>query len=159
MKSAYIHLFTDMLSSIAVLIGGLMVYLFNISVIDHILSVMIAIYLIIASWKLVIQSLKVLMQFTPGSIDIKNIATRLETLIKVKNIHHAHAWQLNDDEIFFEAHVEMTDNMMMDEVCSILDEMKIILAKEFNIDHATFQPEFDADCQKKLIWQEGPGAN
>ena len=154
LRSAYLHLFTDMLSSIAVLIGGLVVFLFDITVADHILSIMIAVYLIIASWKLVLQSLKVLMQFTPSGIDIEKIANSLEKLSLVKNIHHAHAWQLNDDEIYFEAHVEMTDNMMMDDVCSILEEMREILLKEYNINHATFQPEFDTDCHKKLIWQE-----
>jgi cobalt-zinc-cadmium efflux system protein len=153
LKSAYLHLFTDMLSSIAVLIGGAAIYFFDLTIIDPILSVAIAIYLIIFGWKLVIQSIKVLMQFTPGNIDIEEIARDLSGFKEISNIHHAHAWQLNDNEIMFEAHVEFVEDLPISQACEVLKDMKKLLREHFDIHHTTFQPEFQVSCDRDLINQ------
>lgn len=153
LKSAYVHLFSDMLSSIAVLIGGMAIYFFDTTVIDPILSFAIAIYLIVLGWKLIKESLKVLMQFTPKNIDIEEIAADLSAFHEVRNIHHAHAWQLNDDEIMFEAHVEFVDNLSIREAGKVMMTMKDLLAERYEIHHTTFQPEFQGNCRKDLIHQ------
>ncbi len=152
-KSAYLHLFTDMLSSIAVLAGGAAIYFFGITIIDPILSVFIAIYLIIFGWRLVSQSLKVLMQFTPKGIDIEEIAEKLTGFNEINNIHHAHAWQLNENTIMFEAHVAFEENITIREACSIMEKMRKYLDKNYNIHHTTFQPEFGVPCNEALISQ------
>lgn len=152
-RSAYLHLFTDMLSSVAVLLGGAAIYFFNINLIDPILSIAIAIYLIIFGWRLVIQSIKVLMQFTPKNIDLEEIARDLSVLKEIKNIHHAHAWQLNDDEIMFEAHVEFEEDLSISEACEVMKAMKNLLKQHFDIHHTTFQPEFQVGCKSDLIHQ------
>lgn len=153
LRSAYVHLFSDMLSSVAVLLGGAAIYFFDISVIDPILSFAIAIYLIVFGWRLVKESTKVLMQFTPKNIDIEEIARDLSTFREIRNIHHAHAWQLNDDEIMFEAHIEFADNLTISEACEVMASMKDLLNQHFNIHHTTFQPEFQGNCKKDLIHQ------
>jgi len=152
-RSAYLHLFTDMLSSFAVLIGGAAIYFFNLTIIDPILSLVIAIYLIIYGWKLVIQSIKVLMQFTPSNIDIEEIARDLSVFEEISNIHHAHAWQLNDDEIMFEAHVEFVEDLSISRACEVMKDMRNLLRQHFDIHHTTFQPEFQVSCDTDLINQ------
>jgi cobalt-zinc-cadmium efflux system protein len=152
-RSAYLHLFTDMLSSIAVLAGGAAIYFFDITIIDPILSFVIAIYLIIFGWKLVIESIKVLMQFTPKNIDLEEIANDLSAFKEIRNIHHAHAWQLNDDEIMFEAHVEFAEDLTISEACEVMKAMKDLLKQHFDIHHTTFQPEFQVGCKSDLIHQ------
>jgi len=156
MRSAYIHLFIDMLSSAVVMAGGIMIYYFNFYLLDPILSIVIALYLMILSWRLVIQSLKVLMQFTPKGLDIDKIAKQLSSFEKVKNIHHIHAWQLNDHDIYFEAHVEFSYDLSISESCEILNNMRDDLEKEFHIRHTTFQSEFEHPCDKSLINQGRP---
>lgn len=151
MRSAYLHLFSDMLSSIAVLIGGAAIYFFDLTVIDPILSVMIAIYLIIFGWKLVIQSLKVLMQFVPPGIDVELIMDDLSKFSGIKNIHHVHAWQLNDDEIIFDAHIDFQKNLSISETCIILEKIRLHLLEEYHIHHTTLQPEFEQDCEKNML--------
>lgn len=153
LKSAYVHLFSDMLASIAVLIGGAAIYFFDISIIDPILSLAIAIYLIVFGWKLVRDSTKVLMLFTPDNIDLEEIARDLSTFKEIRNIHHAHAWQLNDDEIMLEAHVEFHDNITIQEAGKVLAEMRNLLHRNFDIHHVTFQPEFQCNCNEDLIHQ------
>ncbi len=151
LRSAYLHLFTDMLSSIAVLAGGIAIYFFGVHILDPILSIFIAVYLIVFGLKLVSQSLQVLMQFTPKEIDIEEIARDLAGFQKINNIHHAHAWRLNDDEIMFEAHIEFSEDLSISEVCEVMKTMKDHLKMQYEIHHTTFQPEYEVSCKKDLI--------
>lgn len=153
-RSSYLHLFTDMLSSVAVLFGGGAIYFFNLSIVDPILSIAIAIYLMIFGWKLVIQSLKVLMQFTPPGMDIERIAKDLSEFKEVKNIHHGHLWQLTDHEYMFEAHIDFEEDLAISEACTIMNNMRMQLSKKYHIHHVTFQPEFGVSCNLDLIHQD-----
>jgi len=153
-RSSYLHLFTDMLSSIAVLLGGATIYFFNLTIVDPILSIAIAIYLMIFGWKLVVQSLKVLMQFTPPGMDIETIAKDLSQTKEVKNIHHGHLWQLTDHEYMFEAHIGFEKDLPISKACSVMNDMRIHLSKKYHIHHATFQPEFGVSCNSDLIHQD-----
>lgn len=151
MKAAYLHLFSDMLTSIAVLIGGYLMSRFGWFWVDSVLSVGIAIYLIVSSWHLVIGAIKVLMQFSPKGIDLDKITERLSKVSGVKNIHHVHIWQLTDHETHFEAHVDCADDLKISEVDKVLDEIRAILHHDFNINHATLQPEYHVCDDKSLI--------
>ena len=155
-RSSYLHLFTDMLSSIAVLLGGVAIYFYNLYIIDPILSIAIAIYLMIFGWKLVVQSLKVLMQFTPQGMDIEAIAKDLTSFKEVKNIHHGHLWQLTDQEFMFEAHIDFEEDIPISKACTIMTKMRERLSQKYHIYHATFQPEFDVSCNSDLIYQDYP---
>jgi cobalt-zinc-cadmium efflux system protein len=153
-RSSYLHLFTDMLSSIAVLLGGVSIYFFDLYIIDPILSIFIASYLMIFGWKLVVQSLKVLMQFTPPGMDIEKIAKDLTRFDEVKNIHHGHLWQLTDQEYMFEAHIEFQEDMPISKACTVMKKLRHHLSQEYHIHHATFQPEYDPSCNSDLIYQD-----
>lgn len=153
MKAAYLHLFSDMLTSIAVLIGGYLMSAYGWYWVDSVLSVVIAVYLITMSWNLVKDAIRVLMQFTPKGIDVNKITERLSKVIGVKNIHHVHIWQLTDNEIHFEAHVDFNDDLKISEVDKILGEIRELLYHGFNIHHATLQPEFSVCDDKSVIAQ------
>jgi cobalt-zinc-cadmium efflux system protein len=154
MKAAYLHLFSDMLSSIAVLTGGVMISRYNVYWVDSVLSVIIAIYLIISSWHLVMGSVKVLMQFTPAHIDLQEIKNAVIDLDEVKNIHHVHAWQLTDNENHFEAHVDFENDLSLSKVDEVLNKIREILYHNFNIQHITLQPEYHVCEDKSMISQE-----
>jgi cobalt-zinc-cadmium efflux system protein len=155
-RSSYIHLFIDMLSSVAVLAGGILIYYLGLYLVDPLLSIAIAIYLILLSWNLVLQSLKVLMQFTPSGLDLEVIVKQLSDYPGIKGIHHIHAWQLNDHDIYFEAHVEFLSDLRISESCDLLRKMKEDLARDFNIMHSTFQSEYELQCDKSIINQGKP---
>jgi len=154
MRSAYLHLFSDMLSSVAVLIGGLLMHYYQIMWVDAALSVFIAIYLIVASWKLVIKTLRVLMQFTPAHIDMVNLADEVAGIEGLINIHHVHIWQLNDDELHLEGHIDLVENITVEEANKLITHVKELLKDKFGICHCTIQPEFKVDDDKSLIVNE-----
>jgi cobalt-zinc-cadmium efflux system protein len=154
MRSAYLHLLTDMLSSIAVLIGGLLMKFYHVYWIDAVLTLLISIYLIYMSWRIFIDSLKILMLFAPEHIIIKDIEKEVLKIEEIKNIHHVHVWQLNDYNIHLEAHIEFNKDVKLSKFDSICEKIEKVLAADFGIYHSNLQPEFKRDDTKEFIIQD-----
>jgi cobalt-zinc-cadmium efflux system protein len=145
-RSAYLHLLTDVMTSIAVMFGGLAMKYYNVFWIDGLLTLLIATYLIYSSFALLKETTKVLMQFTPEGINLDEINTEISKIEGIKNLHHLHVWQLNDNKFMLEAHVEMDVDIMLSEFQEKLKEIENILHK-FGIDHTNIQPELNK-CEK-----------
>ena len=154
MKSAYIHLFIDMLTSIAVLVGGLLMKYYNIYWIDALLTLIIAIYLIYMSWDILTKSIRILMLFAPEHIKIDDVVNEVLKAKGIKNIHHVHIWQLNEEGSHLEAHLEFTNDIKLSEFDIICEKIEKTLFQKFQINHCNFQPEFIRDDKKDLINQE-----
>jgi cobalt-zinc-cadmium efflux system protein len=153
-KSAYIHLLTDMMASVAVLIGGLLMKFFQMFWVDSVLTLLIALYLIWVGYKLLKTSTKILMLFTPENIDIKKVVRLVNKLPKVNRLHHVHIWGLNDDEFHLEAHLAFSEDITLSEFDDILHQIEMLLHDEFQINHVTIQPEFNKQDPKEIIVQD-----
>lgn len=153
-KSAYIHLFSDMLASVAVLISGLVIKYFKFYLIDSILTVAIAIYLIIMGIDLLIKSAKILMLFTPKRISLKTIVNKVNNIEKVERLHHVHLWYLNDTELHLEGHLQLKENVNISCFDEILLEIENLLEEDYGINHITLQPEFNKNDSKSIIVQD-----
>lgn len=154
MKAAYLHLITDMLTSVAVLIGGLLMKYYQIYWLDAILTIIISVYLLFMSWSIFIDSLKILMLFAPKHLEIEDIQNEILSVKEIKNIHHVHIWQLNDHDIHFEAHIEFKRDIKLSEFDSICSNVEHILFEKFHINHSNLQPEFERDDHKDFIIQD-----
>jgi len=154
MRSAYLHLMSDLISSVAVLVGGICMSYFQVYWIDSVLSIGIAIYLIYSSVGLLVKTLKVLMQFTPSNIDPKEIEKELLKLPYIKNIHHLHIWQLNDKDIHLESHLDFSEDIKLSEVSEVIRGVSVLLQDKFDISHSILQPEFGVQDSKDLIADE-----
>jgi len=153
-KAAYLHLLTDVMTSVAVVVGGLLMYYYSLYWIDPLISLLIALYLISASIALVKESASILMQFTPTSVDLTKVITMIESLDSINNVHHLHLWQLNDHRIHMEAHLDFQENLTLDNASKIMDTLETRLHDEFEITHVTFQCEYGRDHSKIAIIQE-----
>ncbi|QFZ54458.1 cation transporter [Oceanihabitans sp. IOP_32] len=154
MKSAYVHLLTDMMASVAVLIGGLLMKYHQMYWVDSALTFAIALYLVWMGFDLLKDSTKVLMLFTPTSTPINKIVADITTFESIKNVHHVHIWQLNEDEIHFEAHIDFNEDISLSQFDSILHEIEDLLWKKYGINHVNIQPEFDKKDTKEVIVQD-----
>lgn len=154
MRSAYLHLLTDMLASVAVLIGGLLMKFYDWFWVDSVLTLLIALYLIWVGFDLLIKSSKMLMLFTPDHIDIKDVVRAVHQLPKVNRLHHVHIWCLNDDELHLEAHLEFKEDISLSEFDTILHEIETVLRGQFEINHVNIQPEFNKKDPKEIIVQD-----
>ena len=149
MKSAYLHLFTDMLASVAVLIGGLVMKYFQLFWVDSVLTILIAFYLIIVGFDLLKNSTKMLMLFTPVHIDINEIISEVHKIEGVSKLHHIHVWHLNDDELHLEAHLDCIEDIKMSEFNEIVNQVERILLDKFQINHINIQPEYNKEEDSK----------
>ena len=154
MRSAYLHLLTDMLASVAVLIGGLLMKFYAVYWVDSVLTLVIALYLIWVGFDLLKNSFRVLMLFTPEDIYLKDIVKEIQYIKAIKNVHHVHVWQLNEDEIHFEAHIDFNNNITLSEFDKVLVEIEELLYHKFDINLVNIQPEFGKCDAKDIIVQD-----
>jgi len=153
-KAAYIHLIGDSLSSVVVIIGGVLIQIYKIYWIDPLITVLISIYIIRSGFVILKQSVDILMQSTPDHLDLSKIKQKVEQMPDVSNIHHLHTWMLTDNEIHLEAHIELNKDLKMSQVKGIHQEIEHHLLTDFNVSHVTLQFEFDAVHPPILIYKE-----
>lgn len=151
MRAAYLHLLTDVMTSVGVVVGGLLMYYFQMFWVDPLVSILIALYLIWASIGLVKESGAVLMQFTPNNININELVKVVVAQKEIKNMHHIHLWRLNDKEIHIEAHLDFNENLSLEETNHIMQDLETLLHDRFDIQHTTFQCEYNRNDNKSII--------
>ncbi|GAA4967863.1 cation diffusion facilitator family transporter [Algibacter aquimarinus] len=154
MKSAYLHLLTDMMASVAVLFGGLLMKYYEFYWVDSVLTFAIALYLIWMGFDLLKNSTKVLMLFTPDEIPVKKIVEEINRFKSIKNVHHVHVWQLNEDEIHLEAHIDFNKDITLSQFNTILQDIEELVFIKYDINHVNIQPEFGKDDAKDVIVQD-----
>lgn len=155
MRSAYLHLLSDMVSSVAVVLGGLVMYLWEVSWVDSVLSIAIALYLVWSSWGLILESIRILMQFAPLHIDLDQVNEQIKKIKEIDNMHHVHVWQLNDKQVNFEAHIRFKEDLPLSKVNEVMKEIEEILHHQFDINHVTLQPEINGFCKdESMVIQE-----
>lgn len=150
MRAAYLHLLGDVMTSVAVVVGGVLMYYYELYWVDPLVSLFISIYIIWASMALIKESGSVLMQFAPKDIDMKELLLAITKEGAIDNVHHMHLWRLNDKGIHCEAHLDFRENITLEESNKIIDRLEVNLHDNFGIEHTTFQCEYNR-CEDKNI--------
>ncbi|MFA5005054.1 MAG: cation diffusion facilitator family transporter [Candidatus Omnitrophota bacterium] len=143
-RAAYVHLFSDFLSSIAVIIGALAILISKAYWIDPLLTILIGIYVLREGYKIIEESTHILMQHVPKGVNLKEIQARIEGFDGVKDIHHAHLWAVTERDIHFEAHINVSGDMPVSETCLLVKQVEKALKEHFAITHVTLQIEFNS---------------
>ena len=154
LKSAYLHLMSDMSASVAVLLGGIAMYYYEWFWVDSVLTLGIALYLLVMGYKLLKDSFHVLMLFTPDSIDLKKLRLAIKIDPRIQNIHHLHVWRVNEYENHLEAHIDFNENISIADFDEILEKIEAILLNDFGVNHVNIQPEYKKDDNKNIIVQD-----
>lgn len=150
-KSSYLHLLMDTLSSVAVTIGGVLMMIFKIYWIDPILTLIITFYILKEGFEIFTNSMKILMEGTPKDIDLNKLKKAIESIDGISNLHHIHIWQLNEKNYLFEGHIKLKNDFPVSKADEIRKEVQDLLNNEFNISHSTIQVEYNGCCEKELI--------
>ena len=148
-KSSYLHLLSDTVSSVGVLAGGIAISLWEIVWIDPLITACISLYIIKETWQVIRKTVDILMQ-SAAPLDYEIIKKDIEAFDKVKNIHHVHSWLINEKTIYFEAHIDM-DNLPLSEAAAVCDTIEHYLKENHGISHVTLQPEVDKCCDKNIF--------
>ncbi len=152
-RSAYLHLLSDTLSSVAVILGGMIIYFYRFYLIDSILTVMIAIVILIQGYQILKQSTLILMERVPADIKIDDIKKKIELIPQINNVHHTHIWQIDEKRVLFESHITLNKDMRISEADKVRQQVEKILENDFHIFHPHLQVEFSycnsLECEER----------
>ncbi|HOR42011.1 MAG TPA: cation diffusion facilitator family transporter [Atribacterota bacterium] len=142
MRSAYLHILGDALSSVGIIIAGTIIYFYRLNIIDPILTVVIALFILIQGYQILKQSTGILMERVPAHLDLAEVKKKVETITEVESLHHIHIWQIDEQKFLFEGHLTLNKDMKISEADEIRKKVEKILAENFNIHHPHLQLEF-----------------
>lgn len=148
-KSSYLHLLGDTISSVGVILGALLMKIFKIYYFDSIITILIAIYIGYESLKIIIKTINILMQ-SSADLNYEKIKKDIESIPNVNSLHHVHTWLSDEKTIYLEAHVQLCD-IPLSHTTSILERINKILSDKYNINHTTIQFEVERGCNKEIF--------
>jgi len=137
-KGAFLHLMADALISIGVVIAGLLILWTGKMWLDPVTGLIIVTFILIGTWGLLRDSVRLILDAIPRHIDEKNVVSYLKGLPGVTAIHDLHIWGLSTKEIALTAHLVMPDKNLTDQDYG---QINAFLKKQFRIDHVTLQVE------------------
>lgn len=148
-KSAYLHLMSDALVSAGLVVGGIVISYTNWFWLDPVLSIIIAIVILIGTWSLLKESLRLSLDGVPKDIDLEEIKNKTSMIKGVKDIHHIHVWAMSTTENAMTVHAVVGSSTNFEEITKIKKEIKHEMA-HLNIQHTTIETELEDDtCKKK----------
>lgn len=137
-KAALIHVLGDLLGSLIAMIAGICIYFTGYYLIDPILSILVSIVMFFPTIKILKSSFKIIMEGVPEHIVFEKVGESIEKIEKVKSVHDLHIWTMDSQDIALTAHVVIPELNSWD---AVLEEIQLVLLKEYNISHVTIQPE------------------
>lgn len=139
-KGAYLEVWSDMLGSVAVIIGALLIRFTGWQVIDPILAVLIGLWVLPRTWVLLREAINVLLEGVPKGVDLDAVRAELCAHERVLDVHDLHVWALASSTPALTAHVVMAEGGDADLLRRQLGQR---LHERFEIDHVTLQVEAD----------------
>lgn len=137
-RAALLHVIGDLLGSVAALVAGATIWLTGYTPIDPILSLVVSGLILVSAWRLLLESLHVLMEAVPAHISLEAVAADMAAIAGVRRVHDLHIWTLSSGQIALSAHVELDS---FDDWDAILAASRDRLARSHGIRHVTLQAE------------------
>jgi cobalt-zinc-cadmium efflux system protein len=143
-RSVFLHMLGDTISTAAVIVGGVLIAFTHQQWIDPLLSVIIAAMILLSSWSIVQETLHILLEGTPRSLDLAQIRSAMQGVEGVINVHDLHIWSLTSQSHALASHVQVIE-MPLAATETLLERMNHQLRDHFGIHHTTIQIEV-TDC-------------
>jgi cobalt-zinc-cadmium efflux system protein len=144
-RGAFLHMLADTLVSVGVVISGIVISLTGWNWIDPVIGILIAIIILISTWKLLAESLRLSIDAVPESIDPDDIVEEMKEVSGVTDVHHLHIWPISTTEVALTAHVVLDDLKTMTDTVPALKKK----LKDHGIGHSTLEVETpDSPCEE-----------
>ena len=137
-RGAFLHLAADSLSSVGVVVAGVLIWRFGWFLADPLASLLIGVLILLSSWGLVKESVNILLEGTPRHLDVEQVRSRLEALDGVESCHDIHIWTIGSGEPILTAHLDAAADA---DRTKVLLEATAMLSRTYQIEHATLQVE------------------
>ena len=142
-KAAFLHLASDALVSIGLVVGGIIIHYTAMYWIDALLSILICIIIVVSTWALLKTSLKLSLDGVPENIDVDKIRSTILQAEGIKDVHHLHIWAMSTTQNAMTGHLLLADGMVPVKLKTIKEKLKHDLL-HLNIHHATFETEYES---------------
>lgn len=140
MKGAYFEVLSDMLTSVGVMIAGIIMLTTGWYYADPLISAAIGLLIFPRTWRLLKEAINVLLEGTPNDVDIHELRKSLEQTQGVKNVHDLHVWSLTSSVNAMSAHIVKEETYPQNQLLKTLKDQTV---ENFKINHTTFQIEDD----------------
>ncbi len=147
-RSTFLHLVSDALSSVGVIIGGVIIVFTGWTVVDSLIGILIGGIVLRGAVSLVLESSEVLLESTPSDIDMELVKQEIEAIEGVHEVHDVHIWTITSGRRALSGHV-LIGNITTREGQAILCQIRTLLAEKFHITHTTLETECDV-CDKNV---------
>jgi len=156
-RSAFLHLMGDVLSTIGAVIAGIIIRYTNWNWLDPLVSVLIGLLILWSAWSIVREAIDILMEGTPADIDVGAMIEDINSVEGVRGVHDLHVWSITQSMRSLSAHL-VTGNLTIREGASIQTRVNKVLFQKYNVNHATLQLECD-DCAPSFLYCDFAGVN
>ncbi len=141
MQSAFLHVLGDAISSVGVIVAAILIGLTGQLWIDPLMSVLIGLIIVASSWRVLRDSLHILIEGVPEGMSLNKLGEAMSTVPNVRQVHDLHVWSICSGHVALSAHVVLNDDMQLNTML-VMDELKRRLHNQFGIEHTTIQFEF-----------------
>jgi cobalt-zinc-cadmium efflux system protein len=152
-KGAFLHMWSDMLSSIGVIAAGAIILLTGHTIADPIISIVIGLLILRGAGGLVWEAVNILLEAVPKHLDVSLISDAVRKIKGVKDIHDVHLWAITSGMYAMSCHLLIEDQMVSN-CTQIVDEVNQKLRQEFGISHSTVQLECE-ECESSPVCHIG----
>jgi cobalt-zinc-cadmium efflux system protein len=135
-RAAYLEVLGDALSSLGVVVAALVVMRTGFTLVDPLVSALIALFIVPRTWRLLRQAVNVLLEGTPAHLDLGEIEAAMTRIPGARRVHDLHVWTLTSGREAMSAHV-VSDDIRQSE--RLLEALHAVLHARFGIDHTTIQ--------------------
>jgi cobalt-zinc-cadmium efflux system protein len=152
LKSAFVHLMGDVLSTVAAVVVGIIIALTKLNWLDPFVSVFIGLLILWNARGILRESVNILLESTPSDIDMSNMVRDILAVAGVRGVHDLHVWGITQNLRAFSAHL-VTDDVPISSGAQIQQAVNEILAHTYNVSHATLQLEC-VGCEPDRLYCE-----
>lgn len=156
-KGAFLHVVGDLISSLGVILAGAIILLTGWQKVDPIISLVIGVIILIGAYRLVMESVHILLESTPKHIALNEVVNGVKAIEGVRDLYHVHLWTITSGIYALSGHV-LIEDQMISRSSQIREDINRFLTEEFNIDHTTIQFECEA-CQTDFVCRLDTSAN
>jgi cobalt-zinc-cadmium efflux system protein len=140
LRSAFLHLLGDAVTSLGVMLSGLVVYLTGWGYADAVVSVLVSLWIGREAVVIVRKTVTVLMEGTPENVEFAEVDRAILAVPGVKGVHDLHIWSISSSDLALSAHVVVAD-AALSELGQVMTRLKDLLARQFGVGHVTIELE------------------
>jgi len=140
-RALFLHNLSDALASVAVIVGGTLIILYEMRWVDPAITIGIALYILYLSFTEIGGPIRTLMLGSPPDIDGNDVVRAIQSVDGVVDVHHVHLWQMQEHAAALDCHI-VVEREWMGEADKIKENVKSVLHQRFSIEHSTL--EFEA---------------